>query len=694
MSIALLAIVARPLATDDTWWHLALGDLYLREGLWPDSDPMLHTTSGREPVQHEWLFQVGLHSLETIAGFHGLRVVHALAVAGILIAAFRLLAGAGRSLPAAALAALLFAAVSWFRLIQLRPELFSLPAILALYALLLAEPRPPSWRRVAASAALFLVWANAHSLFAVGLALLLAAALGTGLWAGLALRVPGARQGPAWAENAARGRRLVCALGLGLGVSLLNPRGPAQLTHFFTESRAGSIWRLKDDFLPYDPLVPTFDNAAFSPLAWGLMNALLLVFCAVAARSAWRLWSRRSPSALRDLDPVHLGLAAAAWVACFVAVRFHWLAFFPLVYVLRALRPRLPVSRAAWACALASVVLAAAIPPLAGFGSFRDELRRERLAGGDYWRSRWLDQRYCGPGMRFLRDTGLEGRLFNAFNLGGFLGYWVSPRLRTFIDGRLDHYPPQVLDDYLAIRRTSRRGPSERLRALLDARKVDVFFADHFPEREYRNRFSGTHLRRLPDWVPVFAARTHSIYLRRSPENRDNLRRVAAYYRERGVPFDPRQGLDVDWLVRESPRWAIREALLPRHYDQMLQRSREGQGEARLEALRALGDLYWRIGALETQVPVDVALLAARPGDKEAKRRLADALLQLGRFRRALEIARSLFEQDPEYRDAAYLHTVASQALRQARRERASRRIQDALRERGAALEAPTPRDR
>ena len=148
--------------------------------------------------------------------------------------------------------------------------------------------------------------------------------------------------------------------------------------------------------------------------------------------------------------------------------------------------------------------------------------------------------------MRFLRDTGLEGHLFNAFNLGGFLGYWVSPRLRTFIDGRLDHYPPEVLDDYLAIRRTSLRGPSERLRALLDARKVDVFFADHFPEREYRNRFSGTHLRRLPDWVPVFAARTHSIYLRRSPENRDNLRRVAAFYRERGVPFDPREGLDVD----------------------------------------------------------------------------------------------------------------------------------------------------
>ena len=32
--LALLALLARPLGTDDTWWHLAMGRMYASEGLW------------------------------------------------------------------------------------------------------------------------------------------------------------------------------------------------------------------------------------------------------------------------------------------------------------------------------------------------------------------------------------------------------------------------------------------------------------------------------------------------------------------------------------------------------------------------------------------------------------------------------------------------------------------------------------
>ena len=58
---------------------------------------------------------------------------------------------------------------------------------------------------------------------------------------------------------------------------------------------------------------------------------------------------------------------------------------------------------------------------------------------------------YYLPGVRFLREAGVEGNLFNAYLMGGFLDFWTAPELRTFIDGRTEHYPPEVVTDYLAV---------------------------------------------------------------------------------------------------------------------------------------------------------------------------------------------------------------------------------------------------
>jgi len=165
--LPLLALAARPLATDDTWWHLAMGRLYAGGNLWPSEDPLLHTTVLRPPVPHEWLFQVALHGLHGAAGFQGLRGLHASAVAGIGIAAFALFRRAGGATAFAACATAVFACLSWFRLFQLRPDLVSIGAALALYALVL-RPERPSGVRLGASVLLLLVWVNSHSLFASG----------------------------------------------------------------------------------------------------------------------------------------------------------------------------------------------------------------------------------------------------------------------------------------------------------------------------------------------------------------------------------------------------------------------------------------------------------------------------------------------------------------------------------------------
>jgi hypothetical protein len=608
-----------------------MGRLYASEGLWPASDPLLHT-SDRAPVPHEWLFQVALHYGQEATGFQGLRVAHALAVAGVLALVFAIFRRAARGVAMAACATAIFSALCWYRLFQLRPDLVTIPATLLLYVLWLAPERGPSALRIALGALLFLVWVNAHSLFAIGLALVVAALLGTGLAA-----VLGAGE-----ANTQRARRLALALVAGLAVTLVNPRGWAQHMTFFVESEAGAIWALEDDFLRYDPLTPIFGNPAFTPVAWGLMTGLLVAFVATAAWMAAAHLRERSPERLRALDPVHGGLAAAAFVACIVSVRFHWLCVFPLLYLL----PRWP--SLSGPAALLTVFLAVAIPVQGGFAALAREVAREP----DGYRAPWLDARYAGSGARFLADAGLEGRLYNPFNLGGFLGYWLAPKgLRTFIDGRLDHIPAHVLDDYRTVRRTSLSGPTHVLRATLDPYDVDLFFADAFPEAEYPNRQSGYHLRRLREWMLVHAGRTHAIYLRRGPASRANLARVIEYYDRLGVPFDPVRGLDVSRVVREAPAWAERQGLL--HPD----RERLSPSELAAHA--------WRVGDFETQVALD---RQSPSDDLEARRRLADGLLHLGRFREALRVARALRREHPDYKDAVYLYNVARDGEKAARR--------------------------
>ncbi|MGH0031308.1 MAG: tetratricopeptide repeat protein [Myxococcota bacterium] len=622
-----------------------MGALYAGGDLWPREDPLLHTTVLRAPVPHEWLFQVALHGVQQAFGFAGLRVVHTLAVAAIVVGVWRCFRGASRDATAAALATLVLVALSWFRFMQLRPDVLSALFTVGLYAWVLRPDAGPDRRHAVAALAGLLVWVNAHSLFAVGLCLVVAALLGCGLHAGLARFV--AADARDVADDRRRGVRLLAFFAAALLVTWWNPRGFDQHLTFFIESDAGLIWKIQDDFLPWRPWSPP-DGAgpAFTPLAWALANLLYGAFLLAAGVRLARFARRRDAASLETFDAVHFGLGLAACVASLVAVRFHWLAFFPLLYLLRPLAERpLPGGARAATAALATA-LALWLPVSAGAVAFRAEVAREPLG---YWRAPWLDVRYCGAGMRFLVDAGLEGRLYHPFNLGGFLGYHAAPRLRTFIDGRLDHVPPAVLNDYLTIRRTSRRGPTHVLQGQLDRWGIDLFFADTFPEPWYADRESGQHLRRLPEWMPVFVARTHAVYLRRNPRNRANAARVARYWAAQGVPHDPRRGHEVAAVIREAPERAAELGLrLPA--DAAL-RARPDDPDA-LEALAAHA---WRVGDFADQVALDERLVRLRPEARDPAFRLADGLYHLGRVHRAHRRVEALLEEHPRDLEALAL---------------------------------------
>ncbi len=646
LALQLLYLCGGPLRTNDLWWHLAMGEVYAREGPWPDGDPLLHTAHDDAPVQHEWLFGVGVHGVEVLAGLDGLRVAHVLAVVGILGLGLAALRRESPGLAEAAAATAVFAVLAWPRLMQLRPDLVSIPATLLVWSGLLAPRRRPGWGVVAASAVGIGLWANAHSLFALGPLLGVAALMGIALRVGLArwAGARGAEVGVEPAREARHARRLAVALGLALAASLLNPRGIGQHLTFFTSSAESAIWAVIDEWARFDPFSPPAAPSV-SVLAWGLADAVLLLFAASALAVSLRFLRRPGRETLAPADPLLLGVASAAVLAALASVRFLWMGIFPLLYVLRALRLAGPAPRSralAWAAAGIAAALAVAMPQVP---FHRARLARIPRAPAAYLEATWDVRKFHGESVRFLEETGLEGNLFNSYAMGGFLGYRLAPRLRTFIDSRTEHYGLDVFEDYLAAQERRGGKAGEDLLGLLDRRGVDVFHGTGAPgDRHY----TSAHLERAPGWLPVWRTVKDALYLRRNESNAANLARVEAWYRTQRVPFDAEQGVDPARVIRERPEWARRWGWVRGPAADALLRSRPDGEPEHPRDLALRGWSYARLGAYEEAIAAERALIALDPDARRPRQRLVYDLLRLDRPVQALVEARALMALAPE----------------------------------------------
>jgi hypothetical protein len=160
--LALAAVAATfKIRSYDVFWHLAAGHWILDHRRLPNPDPLRFTAEGHRWVDHEWLFQVGLASLERLGGLAALSAFRILAVVGlatVLWIACRRLGASRISTALIAGAAVWIARPRFF----LRPELLTL-VILSLFLLLLLEvrrrPRPSC---ILPLLGLVVLWANAH----------------------------------------------------------------------------------------------------------------------------------------------------------------------------------------------------------------------------------------------------------------------------------------------------------------------------------------------------------------------------------------------------------------------------------------------------------------------------------------------------------------------------------------------------
>jgi len=670
----ILIIVGGPIASNDFWWHLELGERYWAEGLWLDSDPLVFTSEGQLSDPHSWLYDVGIFAWNNVLGLAGLRALHVFAVLLVIYLAYSILERAGKSSILASLATILFLLLAWFRLLQMRPELFSILVTFIVYRLILEPGREISKGRLIAFFVLMAIWANSHALVTLGLCLLFAGLMGHVAREILERWIPdrSQRSMPTHAL-----KRVAMALGLGALAECINPRGLGQLSAFFKASDSRALWRIRDEWTAFNPFAWDRDPGGMSYLTWMVTDVLLLLFVVSAGVVLWQFLRRPTERNLERIDPVLMALGLASIAAIFVSGRFLWLLFFVVLYLVHLIR-MLPdqreganVLRARVSVSLA-LALCLAIPMYVSTRSVVSTLLPRH--------SSYLATDYDGcinhvEGVRFLKESGVTGNVFNPYWMGGFLGHWVGPELKTFVDGRLV-FSDEVLDEYFAINAMKRRIPGESFVDVLNRRTVDFFFGVDAPlavPAKGRRVYTTAHLEGHDGWLVVSRSLHHAIYLRRNVRNQQNLQRIENYYQSKGIPFDPERGLDTSEVIRADLDFAIEAGMVPQKYLRLVELSRGGKPEQRLKALNRLGLIYSQLGLYSRQIAIDEEAISLQWQSRPPRRRIINALLRQGHYEKALAAAEELQRVDPKNKQFLLTAKAAVASLEKSQSETISR---------------------
>ncbi len=263
LAATLATTAARPLYHADLWAHLAYGREVRLTGAVAATEPLMPLSAGERFVNFSWLSGVAGSVVWDHAGADGLRLAGGLlitaAVGFVGVAARR----RGRSFVAAWIAGTAFLAIAWFQLFAfapweepLGPQMLRPQSLgLALFAGLLAAtpvPRRPGWRWVGLPVG-FLLWANLHGSWPIGLAWLAAGVLD---------RV-GRLRFAVWRSG--RVRREAALIAICAVVCCVNPLGPGAYLETLTFGRHPNL----------------ADVIEWAPLDWTMRQGRTF-FCAAA----------------------------------------------------------------------------------------------------------------------------------------------------------------------------------------------------------------------------------------------------------------------------------------------------------------------------------------------------------------------------------------------------------------------------
>jgi hypothetical protein len=480
----------RPIGDIDVFWNLKIGQLTLQAGGPLSSDPLTFTVKDEAWIQHELGAQLILAGVDWLGGWWALRLFRA-ALLGATLVLLLLLFLRVCDQPLAVLAGLTAAWVFLLPFTEIRPHLVGWVLLAAGCWWFLTAP--PPWRawRYGAFAFWLVTWVNIHSS-----ALIVPTLCGLQL-CDQALRSVLRRR---WEWGVlVHWTRLTA---LAAGAVLLQPAGLALIA--YSRQTLALNQQMSEEWL-----------SLFRADVWVTnpqLPVLVLILAALAIVASRRALRREPgegnfPGALPALFV--LGLAM-------ITRRMLFLGFLPLLLVARELGalPWLSIREGITRLRRRILITLAAILAVVGVLHSFHPGERPWDAGP------FEPGEFPVEAVSFLGEVGLQGRMYNIDDWGGFLAYHLHPAYRTLIDGRWLEAGQQVLRDSIDI--VTRVGDLE---GLLDRYRID------FAVQPTEMYFLAPSLD--PDrWLLAYVDPTAVVLLRRTAELPENVQRVCGFYRQ------------------------------------------------------------------------------------------------------------------------------------------------------------------
>jgi len=409
---------AWPRRTYDIWWHLATGKWMVQNGQIPHTDPFTWSKLGEHWIAHEWGWELPMYLLYAAWGHDGLMALRIL-VAAVTCALLAWLCLRRGATPLAAMAAGGLAIFAARPLFNDRPQIATMPLFVAMLCLIeQTEEGKPRWLLIGAPL-LMLAWVNVHGGFIYGFGLMglyfLCKAPG---WIGqLSAKQP---LGPCPGMIAG-------AIGLAAVACLANPNGIAGAIYPLEYIFGGAAW--------HTTWISEYESPDFSGKIFLMLGILIVATTAVFAASGRR-------SRLWDVALVALFLyTALKWqrnMGLFAVV-----AAAPLSLHLSDLLGRIGLGSSAeeaggrrptvlyWAIIVVLLISAAMSLPSAA-----------RMADAKFKADMPVE---C---TQYIKDSGLQGRMFNTYRWGGYLIWHLWPEHKVMVDGRADVLGKALVSDW------------------------------------------------------------------------------------------------------------------------------------------------------------------------------------------------------------------------------------------------------
>ena len=405
--------VTKGVQDPDYFWHVTAGQWIVDNGRVPNTDPFSFTWAGQPWTPHEWLSEVLMFWLVNGLGRTAATFVWGLFPAAIVATQAAMLARRGVGVLAFALPAVLIGLVIT-PYVTLRPQAVSW-LLLSVLLWFLWELRPERPRRALLLIPLFVLWANLHGVYVIGLGVVLTYCLFTILG-----RTP---------MSAAKGWMATGALGA-LAASALTPAGPIGILYPFRYVELGD-WGLAN--------IQEWQSPSFhEPAHWAFLGLIVWVGLNKGrATPGWLVMLSWVGIALGLVSLRNVPIAAVFCLPTLALGLQDRLAFRASPRPMapsRALGRRLLEMGAAVIVVIGALVVL--VPPGVGDGP------RANIA-----------QRFPVAAVAELRSVAPDARVLAEYGWGGYVIHELyASGGRVFVDGRNDMYDQAILEDYDAIK--------------------------------------------------------------------------------------------------------------------------------------------------------------------------------------------------------------------------------------------------